>query len=271
MKILVATHKEKVFINNEVIHGIQVGTANADYVIDSTYYMDNTGENISAKNPHYNELTALYWMWKNMKNENILGLVHYRRYFNFFFNRWFKTIRQIEVNAEDGLVKQNNEKASKIEALAEQWLGKYDIIGPVPFKYGGFKSLKDDYYHHHRQADWDAAMQVIREMYPEYAPSIVKHLENDNMIYWANLFVARYDFVDKYCNWLFPVFTELEKRITVSTDPYQRRVYGFLSERLFTLYIYHNKISVKEIPTLLITEMFEKYKPVVGGGSLSND
>ena len=44
------------------------------------YTPDNTGENISSKNPNYCELTGLYWAWQNMNCEYI-GLCHYRRYF----------------------------------------------------------------------------------------------------------------------------------------------------------------------------------------------
>jgi hypothetical protein len=41
---------------------------------------DNTGDNISEKNPLYCELTGVYWAWKNLECD-VTGLVHYRRYF----------------------------------------------------------------------------------------------------------------------------------------------------------------------------------------------
>ena len=42
---------------------------------------DNTGDNISIKNPNYCELTGIYWYWKN-KKANYVVLCHYRRYFS---------------------------------------------------------------------------------------------------------------------------------------------------------------------------------------------
>ena len=77
IKILVAAHTKYWMPNNSVFLPIQVGAALHPAL---GYIPDTTGDNISAKNPNYRELTGLYWAWKNLDCEYI-GLCHYRRYF----------------------------------------------------------------------------------------------------------------------------------------------------------------------------------------------
>ena len=86
-KIIVATHKEKALLNNEMFSPIQVNAKVSDYTIDSTYLSDNTLDNISEKNYTFNELTALYWAWKNLKKPAIFGLMHYRRYLDINYKK----------------------------------------------------------------------------------------------------------------------------------------------------------------------------------------
>ena len=77
IKVIVAAHKPYRMPQDSMYLPLQVGRAVADQ--DLGWQGDNTGDNISLKNPYYCELTGLYWAWKNLKADAI-GLVHYRRF-----------------------------------------------------------------------------------------------------------------------------------------------------------------------------------------------
>ena len=80
-KILVCCHKKGDFPSDNIYIPIHCGKAISN--VELNIQEDNRGDNISSKNPNYCELTALYWAWKNLKNVNYIGLVHYRRFFDF--------------------------------------------------------------------------------------------------------------------------------------------------------------------------------------------
>lgn len=81
LKIIVCAHKADEHIKKDAPYfPLQVGKE-LHTELDLGFACDNTGDNISAKNPSYCELTALYWGWKNIHDVEYLGLNHYRRYF----------------------------------------------------------------------------------------------------------------------------------------------------------------------------------------------
>ena len=82
VKILVACHKKDVMATQYPYEPIHVGK-DLHLDIDLGIITDNTGDNISNKNASYCELTAMYWAWKNLKDVDVIGLCHYRRYFSF--------------------------------------------------------------------------------------------------------------------------------------------------------------------------------------------
>lgn len=77
IKVIVATHRPCAVSTDPLYIPLQVGAAGKESI---GLRRDDTGENISEKNPFFCELTGLYWAWKNLSAEYI-GLVHYRRYF----------------------------------------------------------------------------------------------------------------------------------------------------------------------------------------------
>ncbi len=79
VKILVAAHKPyKMPSDRQLYLPMYVGKTLHQNEIDG-YTGDDTGNNISDKNGTFNELTAIYWAWKNL-DADAIGLDHYRRY-----------------------------------------------------------------------------------------------------------------------------------------------------------------------------------------------
>ena len=73
------------------------------------------------------------------------------------------------------------------------------------------------------------------------------------------MFICKKDILDSYCEWLFSILFELENRIDINNrNDYQKRVYGFISERLLTVWILKNKLNVHEYP-LYLTEINRYY------------
>lgn len=166
-----------------------------------------------------------------MKNDNsdIVGLTHYRRYFfNNIFSNSFKNII-------------NKEKIIKI-------LNNYDIIVPKKYKLGG--TVKKQYSQIHNIEDLMKCGEIIKNKNPEYSEAFDKVLKK-RKIYTYNMFISRKEVFDDYYKWLFDILFEAEKIIDISNyDNYNKRVYGFLSERLFNVWIEKNKdnLKIKEMP-----------------------
>ena len=79
---------------------------------------------------------------------------------------------------------------------------------------------------------------------------------NQKKIYLFNMFVMKKELFDSYASWLFDILFELEKRIDISSyDNYQKRVYGFLSERLFNVWLRKNgNLRVKQVPVIFLED-----------------
>ena len=77
IKIYTLTHKKFNVPPDTLYVPLQVGSEEKE---DLGYLCDNTGENISALNCYYSELTGLYWIWKNDHETEYVGTCHYRRF-----------------------------------------------------------------------------------------------------------------------------------------------------------------------------------------------
>ncbi len=123
------------FIKEEV--SLQVGAALAGKRLAPDAVPDCDGDNISEKNRQFCELTGLYWIWKNAR-EDYVGLVHYRRHF-LLPDNW----------------------PERMEA------NRVDVILPVPLYVA--PSIAENYKERHTASDWEYLMAYFeKELAEEY-------------------------------------------------------------------------------------------------------
>lgn len=60
-----------------------------------------------------------------------------------------------------------------------------------------------------------------------------------------NMFIMKKGIYDKFAEWEFAIFNEMEKHVKLSSYSRQRRLYGYLSEPLLSMFAYINGLSVK--------------------------
>ena len=243
-KILVCCHKPDNFKNDEVYMPIHVGKANSKY--DLGIQGDDTGDNISKENPHFCELTGLYWAWKNMQPVDYIGLCHYRRYFNFHTHgTMFSDSTIIHSEKFDDL----DLSLPNIDGLFSQ----YDAVIAKPRIYP--YSLSVDYCVGQVSEDLLTLYEVVEAKYPDYSVDMKNVFLKNNKLSHYNMFILRWEDFNNYCEWLFDVLFEVRKKINIENySVYQGRIWGFMSERLLQVWLLHNNKRVKHYPIYWIVD-----------------
>ena len=219
--IVVVYHKKARTINGSDFLLVNAGRKRApeseiDWLKENTVG-DDTGENISEKNPSYNELTAIYWAWKNVDSD-YYGLMHYRRFFVFEErDKAYYSVSEIKGEIENE-IKYDEEKLDKM-------LGSNDFIAPMPMKR---KSVYEHYKNAHDVADLEAVMYIIKTQFPQYAQSCDEYIYGKDS-YFYNMFVFDKETFNRYCTFIFGVLFRCEKRFK------DKRM--FVSERLTGIFI----------------------------------
>lgn len=186
-------------INNAPwVSNIQAGACNATNIVAE--YRDDMGENISELNSYYNELTGLYWVWKNTDFQ-YTGICHYRRRF------------------ESDIV---------LEPIIS---GDADILLPLPFVIG--HNMYTYYQYCGLKEYFDEMLKVVEEMYPDFYETAMwctKHV----VFIPNNICITNRDILDEYCSFLFGVIDEVEKRMSKRDTEKQKRCW--LSEHVSTIF-----------------------------------
>lgn len=246
-KILVTYHKKDALLANEVFTPIhagrslsKVGDADYDWLMENCIG-DNEGENISDKNKTYNEMTSIYWAWKNydkLGNPDYIGHVHYRRHLAFFESD--RSVIDVGDITDDYLENVLNYSTERLQKLCRE----YDLIVPkVQYRRSAYEHYKRNF----QIEELDAAIYAIRELFPEYEKCADMYLDGTEL-YFCNLFIMKRELFFKYCNFVFTILRKIEDLVDMSG----KRMY--VSEWLTGIFILKCKqdgVTVKELATVM--------------------
>lgn len=214
IKIIVACHKADPNIREDDVYmPVHVGKAlHPDFNLG--FQGDDTGDNISEKNPAFCELTGLYWAWKNLPQEvEFVGLAHYRRY--------------LDIHPQD------------IKKLREgHVIVSVPLVCPI--------ILAENMAIWTSLEDVKILVENILKLFPDTKEAMEKYLYNNNKIYDCNMFVMNREDFDNYCSFLFKILQSCEQQIKTYPFVRQRRVVGYLGEMILGIWcVYRKKKLIK--------------------------
>lgn len=197
----VCNHRDKTLENHPQLaafeHPIQAG---ATLVAERRAEIgDDTGDNISAKNKQYCEMTATYWVWKNTHHA-WKGIEHYRRHL---------------------LVKP--------DMLTE------DVDAILPLPYICYPNTLAQFRRFVSEAVLQALLQALKDLHPDEYEAYLAILRGQYQ-YTYNLVCAREDVFDDYCTWFFHITEYMENMADLVPEIGNTRALSYVAEVLTNLY-----------------------------------
>lgn len=233
--VAVAAHKPYRMPDDPAYMPIHVGAAlHPDVNLGPGFQRDDEGNSISELNPYYSELTALWWIWKNVGAE-YKGVVHYRRHLG-----------------SPNATRQRSQDPFERIATGHELLTAATTTGVVVAKKRNYliETVYDHYSHTFEGEQFDVCRAVLTDLHPEYVAAWDR-LMRSRSAHVFNMFVMRNALFDSYCSWLFPVLEELCKRLDPKQyDAFGARYPGRVSERLLDPWLWVNGIEPSELPVV---------------------
>lgn len=218
------SHNDKPLVNPYTLPRyylpIQVGASNTNNIISNI--RDDIGENISAKNGNYCELTGLYWIWKNVLCDNHNTITKENPYFG------FAQYRRVLLLSDDDLLRLEK--------------NDIDVVLPYPLFYE--PNINAHHNRYLKDSDWSAMLKALKDIHPKYEEAFSEIL-NQGYLYNYNVVLAKQNVLKNYCEWLFPILERTEELSIPKGSDRSDRYIGYMGESLETLYFMYNKSNYK--------------------------
>lgn len=241
-KVCIYTVGHKQFampVKDSVYIPLMVGKQQGEF--SNGWISEHTGDHISDKNVRYNELTGLYWIWKNA-NAEITGLCHYRRFFVRPCQKAWNVLTGKPVQVID-------------EPYIKKILSSYHVIlHNKTFTPGGNQNqlcMKQKCSETGNSAGLSREILTIlddtfKRSYPKEF-SIYEHVMNRKYAHLLNMMICRKEILGRYCEWLFPLLYQIEDEIDRQfPGQAHARCMGLIGERLLDVWVLKEKLRVKE-------------------------
>lgn len=241
--IIIAYHKRDILISGDPFLPVHAGRAlmtedNPDREwLTENLIGDDTGENISAENRTYNELTALYWAWKNTESDAV-GFMHYRRHF--VFDKTVKKNYLSTARIKEGYV---SEKLKFTDGVIDGLLRDKCFVCAAQER---SETVREHYRAAHGLKGLEITERVIREKYPDYAEAAADYFDGKTE-YFYNMFIMRRDIFERYADFLFGVLGEVAKELDGERLYPSERITGVFMTRLI-----HEGYTAVRLPVMFV-------------------
>lgn len=248
--VYVVTHKDvklsKLPPCYKIIHAGHATAKN-----DFGYLGDDTGDNISRLNPFLDEVTALYWIWKNTKHTHA-GFVHYRRFLTC-------NTRQKEYRPGEYVFSAKN-ILSESEIL--KILGEYDII--VNAEHISDRTQLELMIYSTKFPELvELSEKVVRKHLTKNQPDYLDAYDeviNGFVCFLYGIHVTRRNILNAYCEWLFSFMLDATEELAakvkigdkdlIDAPHVYSRMMSFFAERMLTVWLKKNHLKIKTLPIM---------------------
>ena len=198
---------------------------------ESGILCDDGGDSIAHRNADFSEMTAIYWVWKNVVDLDGVGFCHYRRYFDF---RGGAPASRRETRLATAQEVASHRSHFVDPAIVAHTLDTGAII--VTRTTDERMANAEQYMIAHVADHYLAMVNHLLAHYSHLARQVIAHVRDDGF-YGNNMFVMRWADFDRLCRFWFDCLFALDRQIDDRPAGYQRRVLAFLSERLFDIHV----------------------------------
>jgi hypothetical protein len=230
---------------------------------DGSFMSDLDGINIAGNNL-YSELRHQFHVWKNAIDAyDYIGFEHYRRRLFIdtlpparlvaeFPDVWemrlfFAARKEVGLRRSPKIFAQYLTMRRSLDAAEtdqiKTWIGGYDVIVPRP----NLENIEQQWKSCFEETIfWDVMVLGVNRsgFFKARANHIFFQMET---CYFANMYIMRSDLLNEYLSFCFEVLDFYKTRLDL-----QGRALGYVSERLFSFWLYQKRI---ELPTLRVLEL----------------